>query len=349
MEAIGVDTKSLGICLIGCGRAGMIHARNFGGKVPGARMTAVADVMEAAARSAADELGISRYSTDYRDFLDDPAIGAMVVVAPTNLHCGIVLDCAAHGKHVFCEKPMAMDTGECQRMITACRDNGVTLQIGFMRRHDVNFLQARKLVEEGAIGELVLVKSHTRGPSKPQTWMYDLKKSNGILAEVNSHDIDAVRWFAGSEVERLYAVGGNFRNPEIREQYPDYYDNVVMTGVFRNGVQFEIDGSAYVRYGYDSHMELIGTKGMLHVGRSRGDYVELTTPEQGTSFPFVSSWTTLFTEAYLREDIAFADAVVHGTVPAVTGLDGLMAVGIVEAGNRSIRTGEAVMLKTEEI
>jgi myo-inositol 2-dehydrogenase / D-chiro-inositol 1-dehydrogenase len=342
-----VDKKRLGICLIGCGRAGMIHARNFSGKVPGAHMEAAADVAEAAARSAADELGISKWGRDYRDFLDDPLVGAVVVVAPTNLHCGIVLDCAAHGKHVFCEKPMAMDTGECARMIAACRDNGVKLQIGFMRRHDVNFTEAKRLLDEGAIGDLVLVKSHTRGPSKPQPWMYDLKKSNGILAEVNSHDIDAVRWFAGSEVERLYAVGGNFRNPEVRDQYPDYYDNVVMTGTFRNGVQFEIDGSAYVRYGYDSHVELVGTKGMLHVGRSRGDYVELTTPDRGTSVPFVSSWTTLFTDAYLREDISFAEAVVRDTVPAVTGMDGLMAVSIVEAGNRSIRTGEAVRLEGE--
>lgn len=330
------EKKQVGVCLVGCGRAGMIHARNLQRKVPGARIEAVADANEVAAKAAAEELGISKWSVDYRDFLDDKNVQAMIVVAPTNLHRDIVIHCAEHGKHVFCEKPMAMNRAECEQMIAACEKASVKLQIGFMRRFDRNFAEAKRLLDEGQIGELVLIKSHTRGPSKPQPWMYDLKKSNGILAEVNSHDIDAVRWFSGGEYTQVYALGANYRNPEVRDTYPDYYDSVIMSGMMDNGVQFVIDGAAYVQYGYDSHVELVGTKGLLHVGGWRSGSVELTQPGTGTQAGFVSSWMHLFSDAYLQEDTAFIQAILEDKQPMVTGWDGLMAVAAVEAGNAAI-------------
>ena len=154
-------------CLIGCGRAGMIHARNYKNKIPGAAITAVVDTLPEAAQAAAKELQIRRRYTDYRQILGDDAVNAVIVVAPTDLHRDIVVDCANAGKHVFCEKPMAMTVEECDEMIAACRANGVKLQIGFMRRFDASFREAKRLVESGAIGDLVLIRSNTRGPSKP--------------------------------------------------------------------------------------------------------------------------------------------------------------------------------------
>lgn len=337
--------KILKVCLIGCGRAGMIHARNYKNKIENARITAVADAVEEAAKAAAEELGVERCFSDYKEILSDPEIDAVIVVAPTNLHKQIVIDCAAAGKHIFCEKPMAMTVEECDEMIAACDRHKVKLQIGFMRRFDASFREAKRLVEEGAIGELVQIHSNTRGPSKPRPWMYDIKKSNGILAEVNSHDIDAVRWMAGSDIETVYAVAGNFRNPEAEADYPDYYDSVLMSGTLKSGVHFCIDGAAYVQYGYDSRMELIGTKGKIQVGRSEKEHVHCTTVEQGTATPFVNSWMTLFIDAYLAEDISFVNAVLNDTPVEVSGVDGRMAVAAVEAGNRSITEKEIIKVR----
>ena len=337
--------KILKVCLIGCGRAGMIHARNYKNKIENARITAVADAVEEAAKAAAEELGVEKCFSDYKEILSDPEIDAVIVVAPTNLHKQIVIDCAAAGKHIFCEKPMAMTVEECDEMIAACDRYKVKLQIGFMRRFDASFREAKRLVEEGAIGELVQIHSNTRGPSKPRPWMYDIKKSNGILAEVNSHDIDAVRWMAGSDIETVYAVAGNFRNPEAEADYPDYYDSVLMSGTLKSGVHFCIDGAAYVQYGYDSRMELIGTKGKIQVGRSEKEHVHCTTVEQGTATPFVNSWMTLFIDAYLAEDISFVNAVLNDTPVEVSGVDGRMAVAAVEAGNRSITEKEIIKVR----
>ena len=332
----------IGICLIGAGRAGMLHANNYYKRIQNAKMVAVVDAVEETARQAAAAVE-ARYYTDYREALQNPAVDAVGVVAPTDLHAQNVVEGAAAGKHMFCEKPMAMDQAECRRMISACQERGVKLQIGFMRRFDQEFIAARELLLSGAIGELAQVRSCTRGPSKPRPWMYDLAKSNGILAEVNSHDFDAVRWMAGSDYASLYAVGGNFRNREAAAQYPDYYDSVLVSGTMKNGVQFSIDGAAYVQYGYDARMELVGAKGVIHVGRNRQN--EVVCACAGTlGSPFVKSWTQLFADAYLQEDLAFIRAIREDTAPLVTGEDGLKAVQAVEAGNRSIRQGGVVAL-----
>ncbi|MCL1795275.1 MAG: Gfo/Idh/MocA family oxidoreductase [Clostridia bacterium] len=329
--------KEIGVCLIGCGRAGMIHARNFNGGVPGAHMEAVVDALPEAADAAARELaaGVKRH-TDYREILADKAVDAVVVVAPTNLHRNIVVDCARAGKHIFCEKPMAMNVRECEEMIGACAQAGVALQIGFMRRHDASFVAAKEQVDAGVIGDITLIRSCTRGPSQPRPWMYDIQKSNGILAEVNSHDIDCARWFAGSDIATMHVTAGNYRSKEAAAQYPYYYDNVVLSGSFENSVLYCIDGAAYVRYGYDAQLEVLGTKGVIRVTRQEGNGVETVTEPAGIARPFVRSWVNLFKEAYLAEDIHFAECVANGATPCVTGRDGLMAVHAVERGNAMI-------------
>jgi myo-inositol 2-dehydrogenase/D-chiro-inositol 1-dehydrogenase/scyllo-inositol 2-dehydrogenase (NAD+) len=326
----------LNVCVIGCGRAGRIHAKSYAGGVTGARLLAVCDPSEEARTSAAADFGAARTYADWHDVMADPDIDAVVVVTPTGMHRDIVVAAAAAGKHVFCEKPMASSEEECDEMIAACAQADVKLQIGFMRRFDSSFREAKRLVDSGAIGDLVQIHSNTRGPSKPRPWMYDIKQSNGILAEVNSHDIDAVRWMAGSDIDTLYAVAGNFRNPEAKEDYPDYYDSVLVNGTMKNGVHFCIDGAAYVQYGYDSKMELIGTKGKINVGRSDKEFVHCTTVENGMSTPFVNSWMTLFIDAYLAEDTSFVNAVLNDTPTEVSGYDGRMAVATVQAGNESI-------------
>lgn len=340
-----MSEKMLKCCLIGCGRAGMIHARNYKNKIENAKIVACVDAVEAAAQAAAEELGATKVYTDYHAILNDADIDAVIIVSPTDLHKGIVVDCAAAGKHIFCEKPMAMTVEECDEMIEACKKYNVKLQLGFMRRFDASFREAKEIIKSGAIGDVVQIHSNTRGPSKPKPWMYDIKMSNGILAEVNSHDIDAVRWMADSDIDTVYAVAGNFRNPEAKENYPDYYDSVVMTGTMKNGIHFVIDGAAYVQYGYDSKMEIIGTKGKIQVGRSDKEFVHTTCVGTGTTTPFISGWQSLFTEAYLAEDTSFVNAVMNDTDTEVSGKDGREAVAVVEAGNKSITTGMPVKVR----
>lgn len=335
----------LHVGLIGCGRAGSIHAGNFAQRVPQAALVAVCDPVEDAAKKLADDLHVNNVYTSHLDLINDKNVDAVVIVVPTDLHMQMAIDAANAGKHILCEKPMAMNIAECEKMIEAADNNNVKLQLGFMRRFDSSFVSAKAMVDAGEIGDIVYIRSNTRGPSKPRPWMYDITASNGVLAEINSHDIDSIRWFAGADFNYVHAVAGNYRNPEVAAEYPDYYDHLTMNGRMENGILFSIDGGAYVQYGYDSRMEIVGTHGVLHVGRTERDFIELTGIDGKTKTPFLQSWMDLFVDAYLSEDRAFVDAVLNNLAPPVTGYDGKMAVKTVEAGNRSIVEKRPVSLE----
>jgi predicted dehydrogenase len=340
-------SDKLGICVIGAGRAGLIHAVNFAKGIKHARLAAISEPNLQTAEKACRELELERHYPDYREALEDDHVDAVVVVTPTDYHRDIVVAAAEAGKHILCEKPMAMTVSECDEMIAAAEKRGVVLQIGFMRRFDRGFVYAREQVRQGAIGDVVLVKSLTRGPSIPQPWQYDIAKSNGPLAEVNSHDIDTLRWFTDSEFESVYAVAGNYRCPEARDEFPDFYDNVVMTATFANGMQGNIDGAVSVLYGYDARLEVVGTEGVLFAGRLDQSGVVICNRSNGINAPAVESWRNLFTEAYRYEDQGFIDAILNGTPPAASGHDGKMAVRVVNAGNQSIIEKRPVLLNDE--
>ena len=339
-----MKSDKLGVCVIGAGRAGMIHGLNFTQGIQNAVLVAIVEPNDEIAGLACRRLELDCRYRDYRQALEDDAVDAVVVVTPTAYHKDIVVAAADAGKHILCEKPMAMTEAECDVMIAAAAKNNVVLQIGFMRRFDRSFVYAKEQVKQRAIGDVVLVKSLTRGPSIPQRWQYDIAKSNGPLAEVNSHDIDTLRWFAESEIEQVYAIAGNYRCPEAREEFPDFYDNVVMVATFANGVQGSIDGAVSVRYGYDARLEVVGTEGVLFVGRLDQSGVVVCNRSTGLKTPAVESWRNLFTEAYRYEDQGFVDAVCNRTPPAVSGHDGKMAVKVVNAGNQSIREKRPILI-----
>ena len=338
--------EKLRIGLIGTGRAGMIHGRNIYIYAKQARIVCVSDTDEKSAAAAAKELDCE-YETDSMKLLQRSDIDAVIVAVPTKFHRDIVVEASNCGKHIFCEKPMGMNVQECLEMIEVSEKNGVILQIGFMRRFDKSFRRAKQIVDSGKIGQVVMVKTLTHGPSTPHEWMYDITKSNGPLAEVNSHDIDTLRWLTGGEAESVYAIAGNYRCPQAKEKYPDFYDNVLMSVKMDNGMMGCVDGAQGVEYGYDARVDILGTKGLITVGDLNDTATITYTKEAGMTGDVVESWRNLFAEAYISEDMSFIDCILHHKKPVVDGKDGLAAVMVVEAGNRSIRTGDVVLLNVK--
>jgi myo-inositol 2-dehydrogenase / D-chiro-inositol 1-dehydrogenase len=324
------------VCVIGLGRAGLIHARNFAAAVPEAKLVAITDPNPEALQNSLEELRPEKGFSHWQEAVSNDDIEAVVVATPTDTHKEIVVAAAQSGKHILCEKPMALNSQECDLMIEAVEKNRVKLQIGFMRRYDRSFLEAKERIGRGEIGDVVLVKSLTHGPSIPKAWQYDIRRSNGPLAEVNSHDIDILRWFAESEFKTVYAIGGNYRCPEARQDYPDFYDNVVLTARFENGKQGLIGGAVAVRYGYDARVEILGTDGVLFIGSLDASSVVSCNPRQGSVKAIVPSWRNLFMEAYWAEDKDFIRCILNDNIPQATGFDGKKAVEVVNAGNRSI-------------
>ena len=285
------------VVVVGCGRAGMIHAGNFARLVPGARLVGLCDPDEVRCRDAAAELGVTA-ARDASAFSGENA-DAIVIAAPTRSHRDIAVEAVRSGLHVLCEKPMATHVTECCDMLAEADHAGVVLQLGFMRRFDASFIDLASRLDAGDIGRPVSIRSLTYGPSVPKAWMYDISGSNGPLAEVNSHDIDTLFWLARSEATEVYAIAGNYRCADARTSHPDFYDNVTMTIRFANGVQGIVQGAQGVRYGYDSRCEVLGefgllTAGALPIGSSRA-YTE-----QGFSGAPYDSWLDTRCAPYIK-------------------------------------------------
>jgi myo-inositol 2-dehydrogenase/D-chiro-inositol 1-dehydrogenase/scyllo-inositol 2-dehydrogenase (NAD+) len=340
-------TPPVRFCVIGAGRAGLIHARNLAQRIRAAELVALCDADANILNKASDELGVSTRLKDYRTAVTRDDIDAVVIVTPTFLHCEIACMAAQHGKHVFLEKPMAVTVAECQRINAAVNKAGVKFQIGFMRRFDEGFQRAREVIASGEMGRVMIIKSTGRGPGGPGTWMYDLRKSNGIVAEVNSHDIDSLRWLAGLDLQRVYAQGRNFKCSDARKDWPDFYDNVVAQFTFAQETMGIVDGTCPAHYGYDARVEVLCEKGLLLIGAvAEAGFTKVTLDGQVMG-QAVKSWRTLFKDAYLAEMEHFVQCVQQGQTPRVTGVDGQRAVEAVVAVNESIRTGQPADITLE--
>jgi scyllo-inositol 2-dehydrogenase (NAD+) len=329
----------LRVALVGAGRAGSVHAANLADYAARAEVVAVVDERP----DAAEALGPRAEPAEALEKAD-----AVVISTPTFTHSDLAVRAADAGKHVFCEKPMALTLSECDDMIAAAERSGVVLQIGFMRRFQPEFVEARRRVEAGDVGEPMVVKSLTRGPGLPPPWAWSLERSNGMLAEVNSHDFDSARWLAGSEIERVYAEVANLKGAARGVDAADFYDNAVVSLRFESGAIGTIDGTCPADYGYDARVEIVGSEGLLIVGDLRGQpLIEVRDRDVGTVTPLHRTWPDRFRDAYRAEIRSFVDGALDGAPPVVTGADGRAAVAAVLAANRSWQEGRPVEVNEE--
>ena len=328
--------SQLRIVMVGAGRAGLVHAQNLTEHIPDALVVAVVDDEPDRAKSLARRVGATSYHTTLDEALEQTRFDAVVISTPTFSHRNFAMLAAGAGKHVFCEKPMALTVDECDDMIHAARRSEVALQIGFMRRFQDEFVEARRRIAAGDVGEPMVIKSLTRGPGLPPPWAWDLKKSNGMLAEVNSHDFDCVRWLVGSDITRVYAETANMKGASRGVETANFYDNAVVALRFANGAVGTIDGTCPADYGYDARVEIVGSEGLLIVGDLRGQpIVEARNRDVGAITPLHRTWPDRFEQGYRNEMRSFVDVALSGERPAVTGEDGRHAVSAVQAANRS--------------
>jgi scyllo-inositol 2-dehydrogenase (NAD+) len=331
--------------LVGAGRAGTNHANHLAQHVPAAQLVGVVDADEQSAQRLAGTVGPVSVHRTLEAALEATEFDAVVIATPTFTHCELAVAAASAGKHVFCEKPMAISEQECDEMAEAAARAGVVLQIGFMRRFQPEFAEARRAIETGQIGEPMVIKSLTRGPGLPPSWAWDLKTSNGMLAEVNSHDFDSVRWLAGSDITRVYAEAANLKGAERGVEVEGFYDNAVVALRFASGALGTIDGTCPADYGYDARVEIVGTRGLLQIGEVRGQSLLMVQDrEVGALSPVHRTWPQRFESGYRAQMRAFVDAALSDGAPLVTAADGRAAVQAVRAANRSWQEGRPVEL-----
>lgn len=336
------------VVLIGAGRAGRVHANSLTNHVANGTLVGIVDSVPETLKETGEMYGIgaeARFAT-LEAAIDQLAFDAVVITTPTFTHKALAVAAAEAGKHVFCEKPMALTLEECDAMTEAAKRNGVMLQIGFMRRFSPEFVAAYERIRGGEIGQPMMVKSLTHGPGLPPPWARDLKTSNGMLAEVNSHDWDCTRWLMGSNPERVYVEVANFKGAARGVDTPNFYDNCLVNIRFESGGLGSISGICPCDYGYDARVEIVGERGIMQIGSMEGTPVVVcTNRDQGLITPIHRTWPERFAWGYIREMEHFTGSIMSGNAPKATGEDGRWAVASVLAGTKSFLEERPVKLK----
>lgn len=337
--------KTIGIGVIGAGRIGKIHADNLL-RMPGVAVAAIADPFAGEALETwAAERGIAGVTSDAGELLADPAIEAVVICSPTDTHVPLIVEAAANGKAIFCEKPISMSVEGTREALRAVAAAGVSLQIGFNRRFDHNFRRVKELVGEGRVGEPHLIKITSRDPSPPP--IEYVKVSGGLFMDMAIHDFDIARFLSGSEVEEVFAQGAVLVDPSIGEAGD--IDTAITTLRFASGALGVIDNSRRAVYGYDQRVEVFGSGGSVSIGNDYPNTAVVSGPEAITRDKPLHFFLERYTEAYRDEMRQFVDSVLTGRPVPVSGQDGLQAELIALAAKRSLETGRPVKLADLEI
>jgi myo-inositol 2-dehydrogenase/D-chiro-inositol 1-dehydrogenase/scyllo-inositol 2-dehydrogenase (NAD+) len=341
----------LRICLVGGGRAGKVHASSITRHLPAGRLVALVEPVEAVRQATAGQYGIEVSFASLEEALNRAeaeknfGFEAVVITTPTFTHKELAVQAAQAGKHIFLEKPMALSLEECDAIQAAVGSAGVMLQLGFMRRFDPEFVAAAQRIEAGEIGQPMMVKSLTHGPGLPPPWARDLTTSNGMLAEVNSHDWDCVRWLMGANIERVYCEIANFKGLKNGIETPHFYDNALVNLRFEGGGLGMISGICPCEYGYDARVEIVGEKGILQIGQMQGQAVVVGKDRnQGLVTPIFRTWPERFAWAYIYEMEHFIQSIRAETLPQVGGEEGRWAVAGVLAATCSLLEERPVYL-----
>jgi predicted dehydrogenase len=332
------------VCVVGAGRTGEVHGKNLAFRIREAEVVCVVDQNIEAAKNLASALGGVSYHETLTEAIRKEDFDAVFITTPTFTHCPLTVEAAEAGKHIFCEKPIALNLEEADKMISMARRHNVKLQIGFMRRFDPEIRRAKQLVDEGAIGKPVLMKSLSRGPGFPPKWALDPKTGLAMIAEVSIHDFDSILWFMSSRLDEVYSVAKPLIHPELAEEYLGYHDVYAAILKFKKGEIGIVDGACPVGYAYDARLEILGTEGLIMIGEVRGTTILVCQKDKKmVTEPFLS-WRNRFRDGYLNEAESFVKVILEDKEPEVTGEDGRRALEAVLAAVESIKTNKPVKL-----
>jgi len=335
-------TSEVGLGLIGAGAIGRVHANNIHRNIKGARLAAVADVDQKAAASAA---GGAKVYSDFHQMIKDESVDAVIVCTPPFLKMEITKAAADAGKAVFCEKPISVTLDDADRMANVVKSGGIKFQVGYQRRFDDSYMRARRTMESGELGELLLLKEHNRDPPGPILgWSTDPAKSGGIFLDTTSHDFDAVRWLSGSEVVRVYAEGTAMVYEDLRKNGD--FDTTMVVMKLANGALAYVDSCYNTVYGFDARLEMLGTRSAVSIDMGERSFAHVMRKE-GTSNEYFDGFATRWAQSYKDEIVDFVDCVRTGRDVRVSIADGREALKIGLAARASIAEGRPMTVKRD--
>jgi len=353
--------KKVGAGIIGCGFISNFHARAYLAD-PRVTLVAMADVSEEAVEKAKQKWGVEVYTNiDYLLRRDD--IDMVSICTPHPTHSEIVTKAAEAGKHILCEKPMCMTLKEADKMIDAARKSGVKFMLGFVNRFVLPFREAKDLIDDGAIGDVLTVYSHRLGMLPWSPWYFDPKKSSvGLLFDRFCYGIDFATWYSDSHVKKVHIEADALMYKDLREKFGEgFIDNAKILMRMENGVIASAVESYTKKLHYYEKVMVLGSDGLIDIDPFKHGMLTLYSERgskaegiyDGLVYPPGWSWPdlTIFplqqkvVGAFIDEIRHFVDCLLEDKSPLITGEDGKMNVAVILATVKSLKTGKPMEVR----
>lgn len=327
----------IALAQFGAGRIGQIHARNLAATGE-ARLKYLVDVNQSAAEELAEVVGAEVADRDKA--LADPGIAAVVICSSTDTHAELIEAAARAGKAIFCEKPIDLDLDRVKACLQVVEQCGVALFIGFNRRFDPSFAGLKEALDAGRIGRIENLTITSRDPAPPPADY--VARSGGLFRDMMIHDFDMARWLLAAEPVRLYAQGSVLVDPEIGAAGD--IDSAVVVLETATGALCQIINSRRAVYGYDQRIEAFGEKGLLLAGNRDARSLQTWSGEGIAGEKPLYFFLERYAEAYRAEMAHFLACLAGREKPRIAASDGLRALELAEAANRSLKNGQPVDL-----
>jgi myo-inositol 2-dehydrogenase/D-chiro-inositol 1-dehydrogenase len=323
------------VAVFGAGRIGRIHASNLAA-LPGVTLKYVSDPVPQAAAELAHLLGAEVASIE--QVLADKSVDAVAICSSTDTHSDLITRSAQAGKHIFCEKPVDLSVPRAIACGEAVQAAGVACMIGFQRRFDPTFNEARRRMDAGEIGNPEMLVITSRDPGAPPPAY--IQGSGGIFRDMLIHDFDVFRWILcadGDEAEWLCATGSVLTDPAIAGLGD--FDSTAVSIRTRQGRLCQINTTRRAAYGYDQRFEVLGAKGLLQCGNHTPTEVMQWDASGLRSDKPENFFLQRYAAAYRLEMTHFFECLQSGQPFKTTVADGVAAQKLADAASESAKAG----------
>jgi scyllo-inositol 2-dehydrogenase (NAD+) len=336
--------NELRVAVVGAGRIGLTHSESLVRRVHGARLVAATTSNPERAERLRNACGAVTVYRSIESLLEAERLDAVIVASSSSAHVENVERLAVAGLHILCEKPLALDLGGCDRAIRAAEGAGVKLMIGHVRQFDSGYVEAKRLIDAGAIGRPVLYRSISGDMDPPPPSFADLSISGGLILDSMYHDIYLGRWLMADEIVRVHGEGEALIDDGVRSVGD--VDNAVVSLRFAGGAMGSLTASRVTRYGHDLRGEVIGDEGAVQIGSLRRRPVRLL-DRNGVHHDTVHTTGQRMGDAFGAMLQSFIDCVNDDIETPVTARDARATVAAAIAATESIRSGSPVKLEED--
>ena len=312
------------IGMIGPGGMGKAHIERIHSVIAGGRVVAVTDVNADNAQAVAESVGGTAFASA-AELINSPDVDAVMITSHGPAHEPDVLECIKAGKYVFCEKPLTPTAEAAQRIMEAEMAAGKKLvTVGFMRRFDASYREMKKILDDGEVGEALMVHCAHRNPTVPDFYTWDMAINDTAI-----HEIDTMRWLLGEEF-----VSARVDKPKKTSlRFEHLQDPLVLILTSESGVRVDDEVFVNCQYGYDIQCELVAERGVVRLGDQE---LVHRADAQGRRNRLTMDHNQRFGQAFVTEVQEWITAVAEDRHTGSSSWDGYAAAVVCDAGVKAL-------------